>query len=166
MNFAEEKTKRREFCDILNSLSEGLLSDKDTEKKIAVYQKLEALYRSDNSTSEYRHFYADIFSVFSQLEEDAIEIVCSNLDYLRQEYQPRNYAKNGSLIDISNNLKKLYDHASLEMARINYIKRSWSSNAQNEAINALGRKLNTHIPKLTGLEETVNTLTENANNAQ
>ncbi len=166
MNIAEEKAKRQEFCNILNLLSEGSLSDKDVEKQITIYKKLETLYHADNSTSEYRHFYADIFSVFSQLEEDAIEIVWSNLDYIRQEYQPKNYDENGALIDISNNLKKLYDHASLEMARINYIKHIWNSNAQSEAINELGRKLNSHIPKLTVLEETVNTLTENANNAQ
>lgn len=166
MNIAEEKAKRQEFCDILNSLSKGPLADEAKEKQIATYKSLETLYHSEDSPLEYRHFYADIFSVFSQLEEDAIEVVWSNLEYIYQEYQPKNYDKNGILIDISNNLRKLYDHASLEMARINYTKRSLSNAAQIKEVNELGQKLNFHIPKLNKIEETIKALNENASNAQ
>ncbi len=166
MNIEGEKAKRQEFCAILKSLSVCSLASKSKEEQAAIYKRLEALYASKDFTSGYRHFYADIFSVFSQLEEDSIEIVCSNLDYVRQEYQPQNFDESGARIDINNNLKKLYDHASLEMARINYIKRSWSDIAQNKEITELGRKLNSQIPRVDRLVEEVGALSEKANNAQ
>ncbi len=135
MNIIDEKEKRKEFCKLLIDLSQYQFECMDIESKKKLFERLEILYQTDNPQTRYRHFYTDIFSVFSQFEDDAAEIVCSNLDHIRQEYQPIK-------IDIRDSLKKLYDHASLEMARINYLKSRGSNIAQGKEVDELGQKVN------------------------
>lgn len=126
-----EKQKRREFQSILYLLARHQFKPENLndEKEIAnICEKLEVLYHPNDSTKLYRHFYTDIFNAFVKIktqEPGAAETVCLNLECIRQKYQPLNRDSNDEPIDISESLKKLYDHASLEMARINYANREY-----------------------------------------
>lgn len=127
MDITGESRKRQEFRNILISLANHQFNPKNKKEKAAIYQKLEALYHSSETAKLYRHFYTDILNVFIKLEEDksgSAEVVCLNLESIRRGYQVKSYDANGEPIDISESLKKLYDHASLEMARMNYAKRN------------------------------------------
>ena len=46
------------------------------------------------------------------------------MELVRKGYKPMNQDKNGKLIDISMLVNKLYDHINLDIARINYFKKT------------------------------------------
>lgn len=159
MNLFEESVKRQQFRNILISMAKYQFKPTDKKQKADLYKQLENLYHPNNTAEQYRHFYTDIFSVFSQLESGELdgtaEIVCLNIETIRKGYRVLNVDESGNPIDISENLKKLYDHASLEMARLNYAKSSTRENAQ-EAIRAeYGRKVNSFQSRLENLSASV-----------
>ncbi len=123
MGISDENQKRHEFQSILCSLAESQFKTAGKKEKADMYKRLEQLYRPSKEAKPYRHFYADIFNVFIKFEDGkhgSAEAVCLNLECIRQGYQAKNVDDNNEIIDISESLKKLYDHASLEMARISY----------------------------------------------
>lgn len=125
MDLTFEETKREEFRNILFNLAETDFSLKVPASRAQVYQRLERLYSSPNGQDQFRHFYSDIFIVLTTIHQGdrqgSIEVLGQNLGEIRKGYQPnRNKDENGNLIDISDALKKLYDHVSLDIARINY----------------------------------------------
>ena len=89
-----------------------------------MYKRLEQLYYCPDQNSRFRHFYSDIFSVLTQINRDSslgsIDVLGQNLGLIRNGYQSLNTDENGNPIDISNSLRKLYDHVSLDIARITY----------------------------------------------
>ena len=101
-----------------------MLQDKGTRREM--YKRLEALYYSPNKEERYRHFYSDIFTVLTQIQQSAnqnqgdINILGQNLALIRAGYNPQNRDEQGNLIDISDSIQKLYDHVSLDIARISY----------------------------------------------
>lgn len=124
MDLTKEQIQRKEFCDILFELAKNqeLLQDKSTRH--TMYKRLEALYYSANKDERYRHFYSDIFTVLTQIQQDSnqgdINILGQNLSVIRAGYNPQNRDENGNLIDIGDSIQKLYDHVSLDIARILY----------------------------------------------
>jgi hypothetical protein len=124
MDLAKEQSQRKEFCDILFDLAkkQELLQDKGIRH--TMYKRLEALYYSPNKEERYRHFYSDIFTVLTQIQKDPnqgdINILGQNLSVIRAGYNPQNRDDNGKLIDIGDSIQKLYDHVSLDIARILY----------------------------------------------
>lgn len=124
MNITNEEKQRKEFCDILRSLaySEDLLKEKSERSKM--YQRLENLYYSPQKETQFRHYYSDIFVVLSQIQQDkalgTIDVLGENLRQIRKGYQAVNKDENENTIDISDSIKKLYDHVNLEIARLNY----------------------------------------------
>lgn len=74
----------------------------------------------------YRHFYSDIFTVLTQIQQAPnqdqgdINILGQNLSLIRAGYNPQNRDDQGNIIDISDSIQKLYDHVSLDIARILY----------------------------------------------
>ena len=159
MNLEEESAKRQQFRDILICMAQYQYTPKDKREKANMYKQLEALYCPSNSSAQYRHFYTDIFGVFSQFESGELagtaEIVCLNLEAIRRGYRVMNCDASGHPIDISENLKKLYDHASLEMARLNYAKRN-NRNSDSEAIeNEFRRQVNSFKPRFQELSDSM-----------
>lgn len=124
MDITNEEKQRKEFCDILRSLaySEYLLKEKSERSKM--YQRLENLYYSPQKETQFRHYYSDIFVVLSQIQQDkalgTIDVLGENLRQIRKGYQSVNKDENENTIDISDSIKKLYDHVNLEIARLNY----------------------------------------------
>lgn len=142
MDLTFEETKRAEFRNILFSLAETDFSLKDAASRSQVYQRLERLYSSPNGQDRFRHFYSDIFIVLTTIHQGdrqgSIEVLGQNLGEIRRGYQPnKNKDENGKLIDISDALKKLYDHVSLDIARINYSDGADRKVGQEENISAM-----------------------------
>lgn len=123
MNISDEDKRREEFRSFLFSLakSQDYLQEKSNRYK--TYIQLEKIYHTDG-TSDFRHFYSDIFSVLALIKNDSslgdIDILGQNLALIRKNYQPKNSDESGNLIDISDSIRKLYDHVNLDIARIAY----------------------------------------------
>lgn len=125
MDVKSEEFKREEFRKILYDLaiSQEMLQDKKT--RYDMYIRLEKLYYSPREDKMFRHFYSDIFSVLLEIKQSSkdigsIDVLGQNLDVLRKGYNAINYDADGNLIDISDSIRKLYDHVSLDIARIMY----------------------------------------------
>lgn len=141
-----ENKKRQQFMSLLKSLaqSENVLSE--PSKRAAYYKELESLYYSDNEEN-FRHYYSDIFSILSDIQDSDkgdILYLSSNMRLLHIGYKPINKDVNGNIIDISNNIKKLYDHINLEVSRIDYINKLFNNVKQDENLNTLISKINTY----------------------
>lgn len=124
MDVKREEKNREEFRNILFDLSELDFSLKDPASRSKMYQRLEQLYYAPRGSEKYRHFYSDIFIVLTQIHQKdhpgSIDILGQNLLEIRKGYQPLNIDENNDVIDIQDELKKLYDHVSLDIARISY----------------------------------------------
>lgn len=122
MDINNEQQQREEFKKILFDLakSQELLENK--YDRVSMFKRLESLYRPEFG-KEFRHYYSDIFSVLSQIHNNSemgnLDILGQNLQLIMMGYQAKNY-KNNTLIDISDSIKKLYDHVNLDISRINY----------------------------------------------
>lgn len=125
MNTSQEELQRKEFRDILFELAsnQNLLDDKVTRAKM--YKRMEKLYHPSTDEKPFRHFYSDIFSVLTTIqkipEKGDINVLGQNLAMIREKYIPgKNVDSNGVPIDINDSIRKLYDHVSLDIARILY----------------------------------------------
>lgn len=123
MNIAKENESRKDFCDILFELAKDQELLQDAHKRYEMYMRLEALYCCSESKEAFRHFYSDIFFVLTQLQQNAelgnMDTLGQNLLYIRTNYQTKNKDSKNNPIDISDSLRKLYDHVSLDIARLN-----------------------------------------------
>lgn len=122
MNLRHEQQQRDEFCKILIELAQSQELLQDSYKRASMYKRLENLYHAPKSQERFRHFYSDILSVLMQIEQNPtlgnIDILGQNLDVIRAGYQSINFDGNNNKIDISDALKKLYDHVNLEISRM------------------------------------------------
>lgn len=130
------QSKRNEFCDILYDLSKDQTTLEANEEKQSFYTRLKHLYKGEYGEANFRHFYSDIFTTLTNIKNDAekgnIEILSQNLEILVNDYKPTNNAD-----DISNNLKKLYDHVNLDAARLSYIEKTDTDALGKDQINDL-----------------------------
>ena len=146
MDLTKEQSQRKEFCDILFELAKNqeILQDKATRHEM--YKRLEALYYSPNKEDRYRHFYSDIFTVLTQIQQASnqgdINILGQNLSLIRAGYNPQNRDEQGNIIDISDSIRKLYDHVSLDIARISYSDAGDRKTAGETAIVNMQSQLN------------------------
>lgn len=114
-----EAKKRSEFKKILFDLA----ADNEITDSKSIYDKyhtkFEELYKPDVNGKEFRHFYSDIFFVLTQIKlkdkPGEINVLGERIGLLRDAWM--DIDKHSIL---SNNIKKLYDHISLDIARINY----------------------------------------------
>lgn len=136
-----ERDKRTEFKNILYELAkdQNLLSKSSTRSKI--YTRLEKLYYSQDPETTFRHFYSDVFSTLIKIKDDKtlgeIQVLGQNISIIRKRYKAINKDNNGNTIDINNALKKLEDHISLDIARLNYIDKLDRIATQEEKISDL-----------------------------
>lgn len=117
----QEVEKRKEFQKILWILSKRPF--KDDRKLVLIYKRLEKLYKND-----FRHYYVDIFQVLAKIKNSnganglGIDTLGENVLLLKNSYEDCKTRYTGELgkKDISDNLKKLLDHVSLDIARIRF----------------------------------------------
>lgn len=123
MIISNEEERRAKFRKFLFSLAKSQDYLQDKTNRYATYIQLEEIYHTED-TNDFRHFYSDIFSVLTVIKSDSglgdIDVLGQNMAIIREEYQPKNYDANGNQIDISDSIRKLYDHVSLDIARIRY----------------------------------------------
>lgn len=144
-----EKEKRQDFQKLLYELAKkpDLLKDKATMQKY--YLELEKIYYlgtdEQGKTHFFRHFYSDIFTVLSEIEKDpsigTIDVLGSNLEVLKNRYRTKNTDSEGNAIDVTVCLKKLFDHVSLDIARLNYIEGELQMMAGESSIKELNSKI-------------------------
>ncbi|MEG1862965.1 MAG: hypothetical protein RR198_05095 [Oscillospiraceae bacterium] len=126
MDDAYENEKRSKFKKLLEELGESETLLSSDVKKESIYHQIEDIYwqpKSDIQHKCFKHFYSDIFAVISKIHKDpdkSVEFLGVNLKTLREDYQSINKDIDGESIDIKEQLRKLYDHVSLDIARINY----------------------------------------------
>ena len=125
MDSAKENQKRKAFRNILYELAKSQELLGNAYYRSTVFKSLEALYYDSESEHQYRHFYSDIFSVLIDIKQNPklgnIDILGQNISMLKKGYQVQNQDENGKDIDISQSINKLYDHISLDIARISYL---------------------------------------------
>lgn len=139
-----EENKREEFKQILYKLA---LQEVDIDKKEhdLIIEKLEKLYWNEDKgdNTGFRHFYSDIFAVLAEIQNEqpakgSVDILGNNLGIIRGEYQKnKNKDKNKKPIDISENLKKLFDHVSLDIARMTYSDAGDNRISNSEAVKKI-----------------------------
>lgn len=118
----DEEKKRTEFISILLELAK-LSPTKTTNPQISdMIIRLESFYHIEGSDKNFRHFYSDVFIVIAQIKSGEkkgdLDALGLNIKNLRRKYTPQNKDSKGLLIDISDSLRKLDDHVSLDCARI------------------------------------------------
>lgn len=136
-----EERQREELKEILCDLANDQSLMRDPKERSEFYVRLERLYYSPVKEKRFRHFYSDIFAILSSIRNGDIEgntdIVGQNLKMIKDGYKPINKDENGNNKDISNEIRKLYDHVSLEIARLNYCVSVVKSETQENEINSL-----------------------------
>lgn len=117
---------RNKFKRLLFRLAECQKTLSSAKEKSDIYLELESIYYCSDDAEKFRHFYSDIFAVLSLIDKDSqlgnTEILSQNMDIVRQGYKPKNPQNKDTetLIDISKEINKLYDHINLDIARLNY----------------------------------------------
>ena len=92
--------KRSQFRELLLDLSK---SRELQEHFTQISERLETFYFSDDQKIKYHHYYADIFSTLTEIQnedskERTLEFLGSNLQYIRDNYKPiKNVSVNSSL---------------------------------------------------------------------
>lgn len=116
----KEQEQREKFRNILVDLAENQNILSDPNERYNMYIKLEDLYWNQ----EFRHYYSDIFVVLMAIVKDPnknINVLGQNIELILKNYKGNtNQDDNGKYIDITDNIKKLYDHVNLDISRINY----------------------------------------------
>lgn len=125
MDLKKEAQQRSCFRDILFELAKSQVLLQDGYERVGMYKRLEALYDAETPEKRFRHFYSDIFSVLTQIQQNpqlgSIDVLGQNMEVIRNGYNPQNKAPDGKrTIDVSDAINKLYDHVSLDIARITY----------------------------------------------
>lgn len=157
MDLKAEEAKRDTFREILFELSKSQIVLKEKAYRSSIYQRLEELYHCPDEEHEYRHFYSDIFFVLSLVKqgdkEGSIEVLGQNLLEIRKGYQAKNKDSKGKLIDISDSLKKLHDHVSLDIARFLYSDASDRRLEQTENISKIHKDIDSMQEKVNNIAE-------------
>lgn len=66
MDLSQEERQRREFRDILFSLSESQEILREKQDRIKIYKRLEALYYSSQEENAFRHFYSGQYRIMQK----------------------------------------------------------------------------------------------------
>lgn len=169
-DITSEDKKREEFRRILFDLAKDQTLLEDGLKRSKMYLRLEELYHNSNADERFRHFYSDIFAVLTQIKQDSllgdINVLGQNLDYLRKNYQSKNKDKNNELIDVSKNIRKLYDHVNLDISRIQYTEACNYVSSGRESISKLKAQINDVQSKLNDVQPSVKSLTNDVENTK
>lgn len=164
-------SQREEFKKILIKLANSSTFLKDPNERKEFYRKFEGIYYI-NKNERFRHFYSDIFGLLVEINSDNsldsgdIEILGGNLTFLVKNYQPMNYDENNELIDIRDSLWKLYDHVSLDIARIRYSNSEDDRLSHELEFNRVANKLSESEEKISKLSNETEQLKKSLSKAQ
>lgn len=162
--------KRQEFRKILLELSADQEILKEPKKRSSFYLRLEELYYAPDNEKKFRHFYSDIFSVLTQIndgdEQGSIDVLGQNMNILLCGYQAKNSDDEGKLTDISDQIRKLYDHISLDIARIKYSEKGDVEVSGQESIEKIRSQINDDESKIITLQDSVKEATVKADKMQ
>ena len=126
LNSKDEKDYREYFRVTLYQLAKDQTILSDEKKFKLIIQLLDIIY----SNGEFRHYYSDIYSIITSIDQDPskgnLEILSQNISYIK-DHLDTELCEN-----TKNSIRKLYDHANLDIARINYIKTLQSQNLSRE----------------------------------
>lgn len=138
----KEKEYRKKFKDLLYELGSSLDVLKSPYKRAEIYTKMESLYHNTG----FRHYYSDIFSVLTTIQQDDalgdINILGQNLTIIKNGYKAINKDADGNPINIQKQINKLFDHVSLDIARISYSDAADRQLIENSKINDIKREIN------------------------
>lgn len=170
MDIVKEDSQRREFRDILFSLAESQEVLRDPVERSKVYKRLEDLYHAPKGDEEFRHFYSDIFAVLTMIKQGdkpgSIDVLGQNLLVIRKGYRSINSDKNGDIINIDGHLKKLYDHVSLDIARMGYSDGADRMLSQEANIADLQAQVNSATIQTNAVQERLNAQESDLKSAQ
>lgn len=162
--------KRQEFRQILLELSADQEILKEPKKRSSFYLRLEELYYAPDNEKRFRHFYSDIFSALTQIndgdDQGSIDVLGQNMNILLCGYQAKNSDDEGKLIDISDQIRKLYDHISLDIARIKYSEKGDVEVSGQESIEKIRSQINDDESKIITLQDRVKEATVKADKMQ
>lgn len=133
MDKTQEMNKRAEFRALLEDLASDPEQNKiaTEEARLSYQHKFEEIYGYPNTESQFRHFYSDIFLVVSGIFENPSsgdnDVLSSNLLAILNGYVPQEGHP-----DVRASLNKLFDHLSLDLARLNYTNRIVSKYSRHE----------------------------------
>ena len=163
--------RREEFKALLQELAKADSFLEDSSERSNFYRKFEHIYYISNQ-ERFRHFYSDIFSLLVEINTDTslvkgdIDVLGENLSFLVRGYKAMNLDNSGNLIDISESLWKLYDHVSLDIARIRYSNREDDRLSQELKFAVVSKKLDESQNKIDELTNETTTLKESLSRAQ
>lgn len=126
MEEISEEKLREHFRELLIELSDPKVNLEDPIVFEEYVTRLENIYNSDCNGIKFRHYYSDIFQVLTSVKMDKssvgrnLETLGLNITHIKEQYQPIGADGEPPLIDITHNLRKLWDHISLDMARLHY----------------------------------------------
>ena len=136
----KEDALREDFRKLLRDLAlkQDLL--KDATGRVEIYKRLEDIYVPLENGKIFRHYYSDIFSELIKIRQNPemgdIEIVGQNLGIVKKWYDPDKATE-----DVSDSVNKLYDHVSLEIARISYSDAGDRNVSQEGAVASIEAKV-------------------------
>lgn len=139
-----ENIKREKLKNILIKLAknDAIKSDDDKSKYL---RQLKNIYFSNNK-QVFNHYYSDIFPLLTKLKEteNNIALVGQNLEQILE------YSINDGNPNVYKVLKKLWDHANLEIARIDYV------NAIDARLDITGNDLSEKYKKISVEAQKIN----------
>lgn len=137
----QDSEKRNKLRELLLSLAKSQEALQDATARSKIYLQLEEIYHTRNEEKQFRHYYSEILSLLISISQDEnlgnIEILGQNLRVIFNGYQPKNHDADNNPIDISDSIRKLYDHVNLEIQRINYSDMNDGKLLQEETINTI-----------------------------
>lgn len=175
MDLKRENSLRQEFRKILFDIAKDQEVLQDEKYRSGIYKRLEALYHSQKKENRFRHFYSDIFTVLTEIknkddqdenESVSIQILAENLHFIYTNYKPVNTDEYGNKIDISDQLRKLYDHANIDIARISYSDGEDRKISEQKAISDIKSKIHKIESDISKAEHNINEAKEELKNQQ
>lgn len=145
MRLETEEKSRAKFRNILNDLcrEDALKSEEDHAKFV---KEFKTLYLDDSGEEKFRHYYSDVYAILNEigyLSDTGVskEALGQNIQNLKNyvcslEEQGAEYVK------LSDKINKLYDHISLDIARMNFSIREIKERAAKADVVEVTKRIN------------------------
>lgn len=174
MSIATENVRRNLFIKLLLDLAKDTTILSTLKNREKIYFILERIYAPISEGGEYfRHFYSDIFSTLSKINNETnlgdSETLGQNVQTLRFFYDKERLDSTDIRKNVSKNLRKLYDHLSLDMARMAYTDSKDREVSQEDKITDLKAKvssLESAVDEVNSKQNDLSSVQEDLKNAK
>lgn len=141
MNKKTDYSSRELLRQLINELALEYLRPDDCDK---FYSKIEKIY-CGGKLKQFRHYYSDIFVTITNIkvamgekgDKKDLAKLSANIELLHKNYDVKKTKH-----DITEYIKKLYDHISLELARLDYNDRVFKVNIEDSITEDVKRRIN------------------------